>query len=409
MHDRTGRSEKLRVLMLTHSIYERDVRIRRYSEYLAEQGNKIDIVCLGSDAEGPYITHPNIRIYPLPITRHRYDGLLLAVYWLFIVLLMMIYTTRLSITRRYDLVHVHNLPDLLVFAAILPKLKGTPILFNVHDPSPELAQSKLDLPYEHTIVQGLILIEKIAVGFSDFVITASPEFKKILVGRGLPPNKIAVVMNAADPRFFSAAKWAYKPHARTFEVLYVGTVAKRYGLEVVIKALPRIRQAIPDIKLMVYPKIREEGAALDDLIRLIRELGVSDLVQISGPAPLEKMAEIMAQAHIGLYPAFRDCHMDIALSLKIPEMMAVGLPVVASRLTVLEQLYGDAIALVPAGDDEALAEKIIQLHDNSYALEQLSEQEIAQSKLLDWREQLRIYEQVVAKLTAGARREESVS
>ena len=70
----------------------------------------------------------------------------------------------------------------------------------------------------------------------------------------------------------------------------------------------------------------------------------------------------MMQADIGVYPAISDCHMDVALSLKIPEMVNMRLPIVATRLPVLEELYGEnAIAFVPSDDHEALASKILEL------------------------------------------------
>ena len=39
-----------------------------------------------------------------------------------------------SLTRRYDLVHVHNMPDILVFAALVPKVFGAKVVLDLHDP-----------------------------------------------------------------------------------------------------------------------------------------------------------------------------------------------------------------------------------------------------------------------------------
>ena len=45
-----------------------------------------------------------------------------------------------TLWRRYDIVHVHNMPDFLVFSALVPKLFGSKVLLDLHDPMPELIQ-----------------------------------------------------------------------------------------------------------------------------------------------------------------------------------------------------------------------------------------------------------------------------
>ncbi len=391
----------LRICMLTHSVYARDVRIRRYAEYLSDEGHSVDIICMASESNELQSTVPAIRVYPIPMKRNRKEGIRLAINWLISLFYMFLYVSALDLKKKYDLVHVHNMPDFLIFAALIPKLRGTPILLNVHDPMPEIAQSKLGLSPDHFLIRVQNIIEKVCAWFADIIITASPAFKTILVMRGVPENKIYVIMNAADPRFFSLPgppKRDRRNH-RSFTLLYVGTVARRYGLEVALKALPKLRREIPEIRLEVYPKIRNEGKALDECIELAIELDVNDIFIVNDPAPLELMPTIMREADIGIYPAFKDCHMDIALSLKIPEMIGVGLPIVASRLSVLEELYGEeAIAFVDPGSVDSFADKIMELYRNPDALNSLSKHAVAKSQVLTWDSQYSIYLGILRKI-----------
>jgi len=40
--------------------------------------------------------------------------------------------------RGYRLIHVHNMPDVLLFSALVPRLLGAKILLDLHDPTPEV-------------------------------------------------------------------------------------------------------------------------------------------------------------------------------------------------------------------------------------------------------------------------------
>ncbi|HTY24298.1 MAG TPA: glycosyltransferase family 4 protein [Desulfomonilaceae bacterium] len=392
-------SDPLRLLMITHSVYVRDTRVRRYVEPLAEEGHLVDIICLASEDGGSQSNHPNITVHTLPITRSRREGWGHVIGWANAALMMFLYTSKLDIRNRYDLIHVHNMPDFLVFCALIPRLRGCPIILNIHDPTPELAQSKLQVSESHILVRAEVLLEKISIRFSSHIITATPTFENALIRRGVPRQKITVIMNAADPRFSRGNhdKWkARRTRTDKFTLLYVGTVADRYGLQIAVRALPVLRPAVPGIKLKIVPKIRDEGKALDDCLELANTLGVRDLIEVDGPVPLEQMPDIMRDADIGIYPALRDCHMDIALSLKIPEMASVGLCIVSTRLPVLEELYGDeSIAFVPPGDHMAFAAKILELYGSPDFRERLARKAMERSAGLTWDSQYRVYRELL--------------
>ncbi len=387
--------------MLTHSIYERDARVRRYAECLAREGGLVDIVCLASDGIEADSHPENIRVYPIPKTRKRSEGVSHLLEWLISAVWMFIRVSRLDLRVRYDLIHIHNMPDFLVFCALVPRLRGCPVILNVHDPVPEITISKLGLTDEHPIVKIQVFLEKIAVMFSTHVVTATDTFKRILVQRGISPDKITVVTNSAYTGIFKPdAGYHVAPLERKFfTLLYVGTVAERYGLDVCVRSLPLLRSEIPEIRLRIVPKIRNEGAALTRSLELARELGVADIVRLDDPVPLEQIGAIMQDADIGVYPAYRDRHMDLALSLKIPEMAALGLCIVATRLSVLEDLYGDeSIAFVPSGDHQALARKILELYRSPDTRERLVRNARERTDLFSWDREYQTYRALIESL-----------
>lgn len=384
--------------MITHSIYERDTRVRRYAEYLIRDGFVVDIISLRPEDDRPAAQPAGIQVYHIPRRRVRREGVSQAFEWFVGAFLMFLYTTVLDIRNHYDLIHVHNMPDFLVFCAIVPRLRGVPVILNVHDPVPEIAMSKFGVSGSHPVVLLESLTEQISIRFSSHVLTATTAFRDILVQRGVPRQKITVVMNAASS-IFSMKHSDRRLDPSGFTLLYVGTVARRYGLDVLVRALAILRPEIPGLRLRILPKIRNEGEGLRLSLELAENLGVRDLIDLEDPAPLEQMPDIMRQADLGVYPARRDIHMDIALSLKIPEMVNVGLCVVSSRLTVLEDLYGeDAIAFVPAEDPAALAAKILELYQAPEERERLAANARERSKGFTWEHQYKEYLAVIEHL-----------
>ncbi|MFH1116724.1 MAG: glycosyltransferase family 4 protein [Pseudomonadota bacterium] len=394
----------IRVCMLTHSIYSRDTRIRRLSEYLTADGHRVDVICLAADTSEEPVDSGNLRVFPLPVSRRRRERLGLVFEWIVTFVLMFVYTTRLDLKNRYDLIHVHNMPDFLVFCAMLPRLRGCPVILNIHDVTPQVARSKLDLPAAHPLIRALAVIERICMGFSTYVITETRVAAKSLIDGGAPHDKVGIVMNAADARMFRPDEKNVDRHPKTgpFTVLFVGTVARRYGLETCVRALPYIRPAVPDIRLKVIPKVKHEGVALDECLALAESMGVRELIELSDPVPLERMPAVMLDSNLGLYPAFSDCHMEVSPSLKIPEMVNMGLPIVASRLSWLEELYGaESVAFVPPGDPKALGEKIVDLHRSPEERERLARNAMKRGAALTWEEQYGAYKEILSELLPG--------
>lgn len=392
---------KLRILMLTHSVYSRDIRVRRYAEYLVNDGYLVDVICLATEDNSPQSQDTRLGVYPVPMTRRRREKLGHLLDWGMSIFFMFWYTNKLNFKHHYDLIHVHNMPDLLIFCAVAQRLGGTPVILNIHDAVPELTQSKLGIGPRHPLVRIQNLLEKICVALSSHVITATKSFKKKLVERGTAEKKITVITNFPDERLFDSrdSLRVRNINDTEFVLLYVGTVAYRYGLETVVKALPYLRKRIPGVKLQVFTKIKEEGKALSDCQQLALDLQVEDIFEVNDPVPLEKMPSIMANADVGVYPALKDCHMDNALSLKIPEMVNMELPIIASRITVLEELYGpDSIAFVESGDTTEFSRKVVELYEFPEKRRLYARTAKAKGSRMLWKDQYPIYRNLVEKL-----------
>ncbi len=113
-----------RILMLTHSVYSRDIRVRRYAEYLVNDGYLVDIICLATEDGAPQSNSARIGVYPVPMTRRRREKLGHLIDWGMSILFMFWFVNKLSFKHRYDLIHVHNMPDVLVFCRAVSEIDG---------------------------------------------------------------------------------------------------------------------------------------------------------------------------------------------------------------------------------------------------------------------------------------------
>jgi len=128
-----------RAAVLLFSYYPADVRPRRAAEALVAEGMHVELICLRKSTKEPRReTFNGVDIFRLPLRRHRGGAVTyLFRYSAFILSAFLLLALR-SMTRRFALVHVHNMPDLLVFGALVPKLLGAKIMLDLHDPMPEL-------------------------------------------------------------------------------------------------------------------------------------------------------------------------------------------------------------------------------------------------------------------------------
>ena len=105
------------------------------------------------------------------------------------------------------------MPDYLVFATYIHKIFGVPVLLDMHDLTVELFKEKWSPKTYKVFKPILILIEKISSKFANHLLTVTRECIDILVSRGLPRNKISLILNTADESNFEY------DYLRKFEVI----------------------------------------------------------------------------------------------------------------------------------------------------------------------------------------------
>lgn len=355
-----GRNTRRRICMLAYSGYETDGRIRRYAEALARRGDMVDVIALeGLNHERKASTLNGVTVYHVHRRDRKESG-----HWSYASQLLRflfrssVVLTRLHARNRYDVVHIHNMPDFLVFAALYPRITGARLILDIHDIVPELFANKFRSSLKRFYVTGLLFVEKLSARFVDHVIVSNHLWLEKLVARSVRPDRCSVVVNHPDLDIFARRQRTRRDDR--FIVVFPGSLQWHQGLDIAIKAFAEFRKRVPNAEFHLYAS--EDDDLRKPLKNLVRDLGLEDSVIFHGLAPLEAVADIISNADLGVVPKRADSFGNEAYSTKIMEFMSQGIPVVASRTKIDSYYFDDAtVRFFTSGDSAAMAEAMYEV------------------------------------------------
>ena len=354
-----------RAAVVLYSYYPSDPRPRREAEALVRAGMRVDLICLREHpAEPMQETINGVHVRRVPLRRRRASKATYVVQYSWFLLLSLTVLARRSLRVRYHLVHVHNMPDFLVFSALAPRLRGARVLLDLHDPMPELFESIYGLRPGHWIVRLLQRLERCSLGFADLALTPNRAFRNLFVARGCAPEKMQIVMNSPQTQIFSPARFVTSPPPppgpRLFTLMYHGLLVERHGLDLAVEAVALLRPRIPGLRFHIYGG---RTPYVDQIERQIHRLGVADLITYQGPKPLEAIAEAISKIDLGLVPNRRSPFTEINMPTRIFEYLALGKPVIVPPTQGIRDYFTEGeIFFFEPETAAALAEKIAWVH-----------------------------------------------
>jgi glycosyltransferase involved in cell wall biosynthesis len=309
--------------------------------------------------------------------------------------------SRKHLSRPYQIIHVHSVPDFLVFAAALPKLLGASLILDIHDILPEFYASKFGAGKKSILFKILLLVEKCSVLFSNHVIIANHIWYRRLIDRSASPKKCTVICNYPNPEIFRA-----RPRERTdgkFIITYPGSLNWHQGLDVAVKAFAEVTREIPEAELHIYG----EGPMKPHLVKLAKQLGLEGKVIFFDMVAIELVAAEMANADLGVVPKRASSSFgNEAASTKILEFMSVGVPIVVSRTSIDTYYHSDATVKFFESENEAdLAKSIVMLQRDPELRRRLAVNAAKYAEANNWRSKKCHYLNLVDRLARRGRRQ----
>jgi glycosyltransferase involved in cell wall biosynthesis len=378
-----------------------DRRVWLECQALISDGHQVAVVCPKGRDDPAYEVINTVELYKYRpyapggskvsfITEYAYS--FLATAWL---------TLKARRSGRFGVMQACNPPDIFwPIGMALRALDGTRFVFDHHDLSPELYESRFPggpkLPYKM-----LRALERRTHRTADHVISTNESYRDVAVKRsGKPASQVTVVRTGPDTdQLRRGQAHPELRRGRRFLAAYIGVMGPQDGVDIVVRAADIVVHEFgrDDIAFTLIGS----GDCFDDLVRLRDELGLAGHVEFTGRAPDEQVAQIMSTADVGLSPDPKNPLNDVSTMNKTMEYMAYELPVVAFDLRETRVSADDAAVYVTPNDVHEYARAIVALVDDDSARVQMGklgrtrvEQELA------WSHQQRAYLGVYHSLTA---------
>lgn len=357
------------ICMPVFSYYPFDPRVRRAAEALSDNGYAVDVICLRGEGEKKFGTYNEVNAYRLPL-KHRRGGYLRYFYnYGMFFILAFLKLNFLDRKRRYDAVHVHSLPDFLVFIALFQRLKKTKIILDLHEAMPEIFAARFNKDMDSMLVKIPIFLERISIAFASHIITVNSTIKDIYMARGVPEKKISVIMNSPDERL--NLKMDLKEFKvglsldEKFILVFVGGINYERNIEVILNAMAKLKPQIPNMFFILFGHMYgHKGESYKDQLRnLARQLGIENSVYIGGKLKAEEVSSYLDLSDFGVISYVRNPLTEVAVPNKVFEYIALNKTIIVCRLNALYSLLGDnaAIYYEPENDDD-LAEKMLWIY-----------------------------------------------
>jgi len=354
---------KKNVCMIVYNDYPLDTRVRREAETLVASGEyKIRVLALKSEREprdyelnGVFVNESlKVKYFRKSFLRYILSYMLFLG-WSFIV------CTHLFFRRQIDIVHVHNMPNFLIFSAIIPRIFGKKVIIDIHDTVPETFATKFSRP-SMFLFKLLCLEEYFSCLVAQKVFCVNHVQCKTLMGRGIPKEKISVIMNVPDDKLidFRNSDKAAKVQDGAFKVVYHGTMTKRLGIDLIIQAAARLARDLNDLEVYLWGR----GDDLESFVSLAKELKVQERIHFNKKhVPINTLLPELRKMDLGVIGNRLGMATELMLPVKMLEYVGLGIPVVVPRMKGISYYFSDEmVSYYEPESVDSMVEAILRLY-----------------------------------------------
>lgn len=246
----------------------------------------------------------------------------------------------------------------VISAWIMSRMRKIPFVFEVRDlwPAVFVDLGVLTNPF---VIRALESVEMFLYQRAALVVTVTEGFRKRLLARGLPPEKVVTITNGAAIESFTPgprdnAVRTELGLAGKFVVAYIGAHGISQGLELVLQAAQRLRDDREVVFLLVG-----EGARKRALLELREKLRLNNVIMLPAQAH-QRVREYYCASDVCVVPLRQLALFGSFIPSKMFEIMACAVPVIGAvegeAREILERSGG--ARLIAPEDDAALADAV---------------------------------------------------
>ena len=357
----------MKIGMILDAPFPPDPRVENEAVSLVENGHEVFLFCLKYADEKASDTINGIQVRRYISNTFEYKLSALAYTIPLYSVIMQKKIAKFIRETNIEALHIH---DMRIAGAVY-KVNvnfNLPVVLDLHDNMPEVMKL-----YPHLQkFPGKYLIspkkwkqkEEEFIKKANKVIAVSPEFIDTLAVRlPLEKDKLVLVPNTIRKTFFEDYKvneTIIKKYKSNFVILYLGDTHLRRGIQTAIAALVKLKDTIPEIKLVIV------GKNTTDIIlrKQVKDLQLEQFVDFEGWQNVSLFQSYILASEICISPLHRNLQHDVAYANKIFQYMSLAKPLLVSDAIAQRKLVEKvACGLVhKERDSEDFSNKVVALY-----------------------------------------------
>lgn len=343
------------------------------AKVMAEQGVRLDLLTYG---EGEDVEIPGVRLVRIPQPSPlRPVAVGPSAKKAVLDLVMTAWAIPLLARGRYDFVHAHE-EAAFVGLALRPFFRFR-FVYDMHSSLPQQL-SNFGFTRSRSLVALFRRLEHAVLDRADAVITISPALAEHARSIMPDPGRHFLIENSVlDDVVFSPSRDASSgnpppvgsgeegvlppavPDGRSL-VVYAGTFESYQGLDLLLSAFGSVVSRVPDAFLVL---VGGDERQVGEYRRRASELGLERACLIHPRVPQPVARRLVARADVVVSPRSEGMNTP----LKIYELLASGVPLVATRILAHTQVLSEECCFMAEPEPEALAEGILRALTNQDA------------------------------------------
>ena len=328
--------------MILDTSFPPDPRVENEAISLIKNGHKVHLFCVDYTYKKKKKENINgIQVYRVQLPKLLYSFSALAytvpIYHIFLSVSIFLFIRRCQVER----LHIH---DIQIARSVfwVNKIFRAPITLDLHENRPEIMKY-----YFHVKRRlGKVLIKPRVwkkfefryIKKADNVITVTKEAANYYIeNTSESSKKFCVVPNTVRKSFYldyHIDDDIISKYKDSFTLLYLGDTGLRRGLNTVLESLKFLIPLIPNIKVVIVGKSKEDGVLKDYVIKNNYQRYVS----FTGWQDFNLFQSYILASRIGICPIHKNLHHDTTYANKIFQYMALGKPIVVSDCTSQKNL-----------------------------------------------------------------------
>ena len=203
------------------------------------------------------------------------------------------------------------------------------------------------------------------------------EYTKKLVSEyyNVETNKIGIITNGTEVKNFQEA------NLDSDQIIFSGAMYHHRGIDILLEAVKEIVKEKPQTKLVLLG----DGPEMNQLKKIAQENKLEENVDFKGWIDRNKIPEYLATSSIGIGPLRSTEVTKYALPIKVLEYMSAGLPIIAAKNTLPEDILEEGKNGFFINNSTELVEKIMELLNNKELRKKMGKNSKEMVKKFDWK------------------------